>query len=168
MPIKLSIVKLVSDMMEHIEDPIYDVRTNLAHSTASTPQKMLDDNSNFAASLQLLSTPFQNISSMHPKNSSFKEHCQSVEVGKKKEDTTIAVRSPQLSDDENEWESLAVLSDDAAVQTTLKNGSSKTTPSKGESTKDEVGGVVSRRRSDLGLEEDSAPIDDVADSGTTL
>ncbi len=154
--------------MEHVEKPIYDLRTNRAYSAASTPQKMLDDN-NFAASLQLLSTPFNDIRSTRSLSTSFKERCQSVEGGKKKEEDTIAVRNPQISDDENEWESLAILSDDAAHPTvTLKNESNKTTPSNGENTKDEVGSVVPLKCADLGLKKDagSTDVDDMADSGT--
>ncbi len=154
--------------MEHVENPIYDLRTNLAYSATSTPQKMLDDNNNFAASLQLLSTPFNDISSTRSLSTSFKERCQSVEGGKKKEEDIIAVRKPQISDDENEWESLAVLSDDAAAHpSTLKNEPDKTTPSKGENTKDEVGSVMPLKCADLGLKKDAGSTDDdMADSGT--
>ncbi len=148
-------------------------RNNPAYSAAPTPQKMMDDN--FAASLQLLSTPFNDMSSARSLSTSFnfKERCQSVEGGREEEEDTRLLCKPQLSgDEENEWESLAVLSDDAAAHpATLKNEPNKTTPSNGccEDAEDEVGRVMPLECADWGLKKDAGSIDDGDDmeaSGT--
>ncbi len=56
-----------------------DFKSNSEYSAAPTPQKTMDDN--FTASLKLLSTPFNDISSECSLSTSFTERCQSVEGG---------------------------------------------------------------------------------------
>ncbi len=102
------------------------------YSATPTPQKSMGDN--FASSLKLLSTPFNDISSAHSLSMSSKGCYQSVKEERKDDDDIRPLPKPQLTDEENEWESLVILSDDAAAYAThpknLKNERNVTTQSK--------------------------------------